>query len=86
MNNKKIKILIRSIKTDIHAYNHLLNKLYEKREGVDVDVLRDQYDNEVIDVNAHHIDIEIEYLKGSIGASEHIMQMLKESINNNREK
>ena len=83
MNNKKINILIRSIKADINSYNHLLNKLYNKREEVDVDVTEDQYGNEVVDVDAYHIDIEIKYLKGSIGASEHIMQMLKESINNN---
>ena len=84
INNKSVDNLILSIENDINAYRHLLNKLYNKREEVDVDVTEDQYGNEVVDVDAYHIDIEIKYLKGSIGASEHIMQMLKESINNNK--
>ena len=29
-----------------------------------------------------HIDIEIEYLKGSIGASKHIMQFIKDNTDN----
>jgi len=42
----------------------------------------DQYDNEVIDVDAYHIDLKIEYLKGAVGASKHIMQLIKENIDN----
>jgi len=49
---------------------------------VEVDVLRDQYDNEVIDVDAYHIDLEIEHLKGSIEVSEHIIELIKENTDN----
>ena len=49
---------------------------------MEVDVLRDQYDNEVIDVDAYHIDLEIEHLKGSIEVSEHIIELIKENTDN----
>lgn len=82
INNKLVNNLILSIKNDINVYNHLIEKKYDEREEVDVDVIVDQYDNEVIDVDAYHIDLEIEFLKGSIGASKHIMQLIKENIDN----
>jgi len=80
--DKLIDKLLHIIKTDINVYNHLIEKKYDKREEIDVDVIVDQYDNEVIDVDAYHIDLEIEFLKGSIGASKHIMQLIKENIDN----
>ena len=46
--------------------------------------MQDQYGHEVIDVDVYHIDIEIESIKGSIGAYEDVLKrlnMLKESIN-----
>lgn len=77
--DKTVNNLILSIENDINAYKHLLNKKYDKREEVDVDVTEDQYGNEVVDVDAYHIDREIEFLKGSIGASEHIIQLIKDN-------
>jgi len=82
INNKLADKLLHIIKTDINIYNNLIEKKYDEREKVDVDVLRDQYDNEVVDVDAYHIDLKIEYLKGSIGASKHIMQLIKDNIDN----
>jgi len=82
INNKLVNNLILSIKNDINVYNHLIEKKYDEREEVDVDVIVDQYDNEVIDVDAYHIDLKIEYLKGAVGASKHIMQLIKENIDN----
>ena len=68
--------IIKDIKMDINAYKHLLDKLYKKRERLDDEVLYDQYDQHVIDVEVYHIDLEVEYLKGSIGASEHIIRII----------
>jgi len=82
INNKLVDNLILSIENDIKVYKHLLNKELEKREEVDVDVTEDQYGNEVVDVDAYHIDLEIEYLKGSIGVSQHITQLIKENTDN----
>jgi len=81
-NNKLVDKLILIIKNDMNVYKHLLNKKYDEREEVDVDVTEDQYGNEVVDVDAYHIDLEIEYLKGSIGVSQHIMQLIKENTDN----
>jgi|GEM_PF-4730587 len=80
--NDIINKLLHIIKTDINIYNNLIEKKYDERETIDTDVLRDQYDNEVVDVDAYHIDLKIEYLKGSIGASKHIMQLIKDNIDN----
>jgi len=82
INNKLADKLLHIIKTDINIYNNLIEKKYDERETIDTDVLRDQYDNEVVDVDAYHIDLKIEYLKGSIGASKHIMQLIKDNIDN----
>ena len=82
IDNKLADKLLHIIKTDIHVYNNLIEKKYDERETIDTDVLRDQYDNEVVDVDAYHIDLKIEYLKGSIGASKHIMQLIKDNIDN----
>jgi len=80
--NDIINKLLHIIKTDINIYNNLIEKKYDERETIDTDVLRDQYDNEVVDVDAYHIDLKIEYLKGSIGASKHIMQLIKDNVDN----
>ena len=79
--NDIINKLLHIIKTDIHVYNNLIEKKYDEREQVDVDVLVYQ-DDEYVDVDAYHIDLKIEYLKGSIGASKHIMQLIKDNIDN----
>jgi hypothetical protein len=68
--------IIEDIKMDINSYKYLLDKLYKKRERLDDEILYDQYDQHVIDVEVYHIDLEVEYLKGSIGASEHIIQLM----------
>ena len=82
IDNKLADKLLHIIKTDINIYNNLIEKKYDERETIDTDVLQDQYDNEVVDVDAYHIDLKIEYLKGSIGASKHIMQLIKENTDN----
>tara|TARA_R100000805_G_C3546155_1_gene59568 strand:- start:142 stop:396 length:255 start_codon:yes stop_codon:yes gene_type:complete len=82
IDNKLADKLLHIIKTDINIYNNLIEKKYDERETIDTDVLQDQYDNEVVDVDAYHIDLKIEYLKGSIGASKHIMQLIKDNIDN----
>lgn len=74
--------IIKDIKMDINAYKHLLDKLYKKRERLDDEILYDQYDQHVIDVEVYHIDLEVEYLKGSIGASEHIIQLMINNTDN----
>ena len=79
--NDIINKLLHIIKTDINIYNNLIEKKYDEREKVDVDVLVYQ-DDEYVDADAYHIDLKIEYLKGSIGASKHIMQLIKDSIDN----
>tara|TARA_R100000458_G_C8256335_1_gene232431 strand:+ start:1156 stop:1404 length:249 start_codon:yes stop_codon:yes gene_type:complete len=76
--NDIINKLLHIIKTDIHVYNNLIEKKYDEREKVDVDVLVYQ-DDEYVDADAYHIDLKIEYLKGSIGASKHIMQLIKDN-------
>lgn len=81
-NNKLVDKIILIIKHELNVYNHLLNKKYDKREEVDVDVTEDQYGNEVVDVDAYHIDLEIEHLKGSIEVSEHIIELIKENTDN----
>tara|TARA_R110002020_G_scaffold350245_3_gene563698 strand:+ start:806 stop:1060 length:255 start_codon:yes stop_codon:yes gene_type:complete len=81
-NNKLVDKLILIIKNDMNVYKHLLNKKYDEREEVDVDVTEDQYGNEVVDVDAYHIDLKIEYLQGSIGVSKHIMELIKENTDN----
>jgi hypothetical protein len=79
---KKMDNIIKDIKMDINAYKHLLDKLYKKRERLDDEILYDQYDQHVIDVEVYHIDLEVEYLKGSIGASEHIIQLMINNTDN----
>ena len=79
--NDIINKLLHIIKTDIHVYNNLIEKKYDERETIDTDVLVYQ-DDEYVDADAYHIDLKIEYLKGSIGASKHIMQLIKDNIDN----
>lgn len=78
IDNKLADKLLLMIKNDIHVYNHLLEKKYDEREEVDEDVIIESNFNEVVHVDAYHIDRKIEYLKGSIGASKHIMQLIKD--------
>jgi hypothetical protein len=82
INNKLADKLLHIIKTDINIYNHLIEKKYDEREKIDVDVIIESSFNEVVDVDAYHIDLKIEYLKGSIGASKHIMQLIKDNVDN----
>ena len=77
-----INKLLLMINNDIHVYKHLLEKKYDEREKIDVDVIMETDFNEVVHVDAHHIDREIEYLQGSIGASKHIMQLIKDNVDN----
>ena len=83
MDKRKLQAVINRIEDDISALKNLLNSQYKRREKIDVDVIVDQYDNEVIDVEAYHIDLHIECTKGNIDAYEDVLKrldMLKESI------
>ena len=83
MDKRKLQAVINRIEDDISALKHLLKSQYKRREKVDVDVIVDQYDNEVIDIEAYHIDLHIECTKGNIGAYEDVLKrlnMLKDSI------
>ena len=82
IDNKLADKLLHIIKTDINIYNNLIEKKYDEREQLDVDVIVETNFNEVVHVDAYHIDLEIEYLKGSIGASKHIMQLIKDNTDN----
>ena len=64
IDNKLADKLLLMIKNDIHVYNHLLEKKYDEREEVDEDVIIESNFNEVVHVDAYHIDRKIEYLKG----------------------
>jgi hypothetical protein len=84
MDKRKLQAVINRIEDDISALKHWLKSQYKRREKVDVDVIVDQYDNEVIGVEAYHIDLHIECVRGNIDAYEDILKrlnMLKESIN-----
>jgi hypothetical protein len=84
MDKRKLQAVINRIQDDVNALETLLKSKYEKREQLDVDVIQDQYGNEVVDVDAYHIDLEIDNINGSIGAYEDVLKrlnMLKESIN-----
>ena len=81
IDNKLADKLLLMIENDMHSYNYSLLQKYDERETVDTDVLVYQ-DDEYVDADAYHIDLKIEYLKGSIGASKHIMQLIKDSIDN----
>jgi len=83
MHKRKIQAVINRIEDDKKAMQYLLKSKYKKRETIDTDVLRDQYDNEVVDVEAYHIDLEIENINGSISAYDDCvgrLKMLIESI------
>jgi len=83
MHKRKIQAVINRIEDDKKAMQYLLKSKYKKRETIDTDVLRDQYDNEVVDVDAYHIDLEIESINGSISAYDDCvgsLKMLLESI------
>tara|TARA_R100001082_G_scaffold89784_1_gene56259 strand:- start:47 stop:301 length:255 start_codon:yes stop_codon:yes gene_type:complete len=82
INNKLVDNLILSLNQEINVYKHLLNKELEKREEVDLGQMFDSNGDEVVNVETYHIDLEIEYLKGSIGVSQHIMQLIKENTDN----
>tara|TARA_R110001599_G_scaffold39461_1_gene120732 strand:+ start:466 stop:732 length:267 start_codon:yes stop_codon:yes gene_type:complete len=83
MHKRKLQAVINRIEDDRKALQHLLKSKYKKRETIDTDVLRDQYDNEVVDVDAYHIDLEIDNIFGSISAYDDCvgrLKMLVESI------
>jgi len=85
MNKRKLQAVINRINDDVNALETLLKSKYEKREQLDVEIMKDQYDYEVIDLEVYHIDLEIESINGSIGAYEDVLKrldMLKESIDN----
>ena len=62
IDNKLADKLLHIIKTDINIYNNLIEKKYDEREQLDVDVIVETNFNEVVHVDAYHIDLEIEYL------------------------
>tara|TARA_R100000995_G_scaffold74894_1_gene44064 strand:+ start:243 stop:503 length:261 start_codon:yes stop_codon:yes gene_type:complete len=83
-NNKLVDNLILSLNQEINVYKHLLNKELDKREKLESeDMYFDETTQEnVISSQYYEIDLEIEYLKGSIGVSQHIMQLIKENTDN----
>ena len=87
MNKRKLQAVINRIENDMSAIKHLLKSQYKRRENLKLDgydeVIQDQYGHEVIDTKVYHIDLEIENIKGNIGAYEDVLErldMLKESI------
>jgi hypothetical protein len=78
--------VINRLNDDMSALNHTLKSKYDEREKIDVDVIIESSFNEVVDVDAYHIDLEIEYLTGSIEAHKHIehhiTQLIKDNIDN----
>ena len=84
MDKRKLQAVINRIEDDVSALNHLLKSKYKRREQLDLEIVQDQYGHEVIDVEVYHIDLDIESIKGNIGAYEDVLKrlyMLKESIN-----
>ena len=87
MIKRKLQAVINRLEDDKKAMQYLLKDKYKKRETIDTDILRDQYDNEVVDVDAYHIDLEIENINGCISTYDDCvgrLKMLIESINNNK--
>ena len=83
MDKRKLQAVINRIEDDINALKHLLKSKYKRREQLDLEIVQDQYGYEVIDVEVYHIDLDIESIKGNIGAYEDVLKrlyMLKESI------
>jgi len=83
MIKRKLQAVINRLEDDKKAMQYLLKSKYKKREEVDVDVIKDQYGNEVVDVDAYHIDLEIENINGCISAYNDCvgrLKMLIESI------
>tara|TARA_R100000995_G_C3411136_1_gene89430 strand:+ start:309 stop:581 length:273 start_codon:yes stop_codon:yes gene_type:complete len=78
--------LIDRLNDDMYVLNHSLKRKYKKREEVDLGQMFDSSGDEVVSVETHHIDLEIEYLKGSIRAHKHIehhiTQLIKDNIDN----
>ena len=88
MDKRKLQAVINRIEDDINALKHLLKSQYKRRNKLELngydEVMQDQYGHEVVDVDVYHIDLEIDNIKGSIGAYEDVLKrlnMLKESIN-----
>ena len=87
MIKRKLQAVINRIEDDVNALKHLLKSKYKKREQIDVDVFVDIFagtgDDEVVNVEAYNIDLEIESINGNIeGLNDAInrLEMLKESI------
>mgnify|MGYP003139645744 CR=1 FL=1 len=83
MHRRKLQAVINRIGDDVKALQNLLKSKYKKREELDNEELFDQYDQQVIDVEVYHIDLEIENINGCISAYDDSigrLKMLKESI------
>ena len=87
MIKRKLQAVINRIEDDVNALKHLLKSKYKKREQIDVDVFVDIFagtgDDEVVNVEAYNIDLEIESINRNIeGLNDAInrLDMLKESI------
>ena len=83
MHRRKLQAVINRLEDDVKALQHLLKSKYKKREELDDEELFDQYDQQVIDAEVYHIDLEIENLNGCISAYDDAigrLKMLQESI------